>query len=377
MSWTIKKANAEDRDGILTLLKESFSGYWTASQAIYSPEFWDWLYKDNPGGQAVTFIAESGGKVVGHFPNVLERIKIGKNFFHGGMVLHLATHADYRKQGIFKNLGKASIEELTKSNIPFSLAFPNDKSRPGFIEKLGFSPILSVPLLIKPLNIKNILKKIIKKPVLPLLLYCILSPAYHLFFNNTLKGGFRFKSSEPSLQAVSGNIRIEKKDEFEPEFNFLWKKAIPQADVMVPRDMIFLNWRFKLRPGRKYQIYAAFRKNELTGYIVTREADIFSLKAGIVMDYLVEAGDDASFETLVNAVMDDFKKQGMDICVAGCLKSNLYYKTLKKYGFMTIPERINPRKLILVGRANKDIPEKEMFMNGKNWFITFADWDTF
>lgn len=365
MNWAIKKASSEDRDGILALLEESFSGYWTASQSIYSPEFWDWLYKDNPAGQAVTFIAESDGKVVGHFPNVLERIKIGKNVFHGGMVLHLATHADYRKQGIFKNLGKASIEELTRSDIPFSLAFPNDKSRPGFVERLGFSSVVSVPLLIKPLNIKNILRKIIKKPVLPFLLYCILSPLYHLFFSLF---GFRKKSAD---------IRIEKRDGFEQEFDSLWKKVMSQAKVMVPRDSAFLNWRFKLRPGQKYRIYAALKKGELAGYIVTREADIFSLKAGIIMDYLVEAGDDKVFEALVDRVIDDFRKEGIDVCVTGCLKSNLYYKILKKYGLIVIPEKINPRKLILVGRANQDTVDKETFLNGKNWFLSFADWDTF
>ncbi|MDO8603528.1 MAG: GNAT family N-acetyltransferase [Candidatus Omnitrophota bacterium] len=366
MGWDIKKAGIEeDRDKILQLLKESFSGYWTASQDIYTSDFWNWLYRDNTGGGSVNFIAEDKEKVIGHFPNVLERLKVNENIYKTGIVLHLTTHADYRNRGIFKNLGRVSIEELKKQGITFSFAFPNDKSRPGFINKLGFSSIATISLLVRPVNIKNTIKKIVKNPLLALLFYFILSPLYYMWF-------YHF-----GMQRKSNSVKIETKNSFGPEFDFLWKKAMAQAKVMVPRDSAFLNWRFMLRPNQRYHVFGALKNGELAGYIVTRTADVFSLKIGIIMDYFVLPGKDNIIEALVTKAIDNFKKDGVDLCITGCLKNNKYYSSLKNTGFVKAPERLNPRKLILVGRANQDVADKTVFLNGKNWFLSFGDWDTF
>ncbi len=80
---------------------------------------------------------------------------------------------------------------------------------------------------------------------------------------------------------------------------------------------------------------------------------------------------------LLNKAVNNFKEEGVDLCITACLKNNLYYKAFKYCGFIPIVNRFNPRKLVLVGRANEDIAEKYLFFDKKNWFITFGDWDVF
>ena len=150
-----------------------------------------------------------------------------------------------------------------------------------------------------------------------------------------------------------------------------------QAKVIQQRDARFLNWRFNQRPSQSYQSAAAFRGNELAGYITTRKADIFSLKAGIIMDYLVFPGAADIFHSLLKHALDGFREEGMDLCITACLKNNIYYRKLKDEGFVTIPPKLNPRKFILTGRVNLDTPDGRIFMDKKNWFFTFGDWDVF
>lgn len=363
MDYQIKKAELKDKDAILGFLKETFSGYWTSEQPIYIPEFWDWLYRDNPAGGAITFVAEKNGRIIGHYPNVLQYLKIDNRIFQTGLVLHLATHADFRRLGVFRNLGQASMQELVRSRIPFSIAFPNKKSLPGFVNRLGFSDIATLPLLVKPLNIRNILTRATKKPGLASFLSFLLEPLYNMSFSH-----FRFKRK---------NIDIETRESFDPEFDIFWNRSLSQAKIMAPRDSKYLNWRFKSRPLQDYQILVALENKEIAGYIVTRNAEIFSMNTGIIMDFFVLPGRQEIFDALLEAVLNNFRNQGKDLCIVSCLKNNIYYRGLRRAGFITVPAGLNPRKLVLVGRINSATVDRGLFLNRKNWFITFADWDVF
>jgi len=361
--YSIKKAGPGERGAILELLKESFGGYWSATQDSYSPEFWDWLYRYNPCGGSVTFVAEDKGKVVGHFPNVLAYIKVGDEICRAGIVLHLTTRSDYRRKGIFESLGKASAEELARSKIPYSFAFPNDKSRPGFLKKLGFSTIATVPLLVRPLRMRNVLAAITKRPALAAVLYFGPAALYHIFFHH-----YRLRRKDVSLE-------IEAREAFGPEFDALWESSGAQATVLVRRDARFLNWRFRERPKQGYKILTASKDGALAGYMVTRKADFFSMRAGIIMDCLVRPGGGHIIEALLQAAFDDFKKEGSDLCMAASSRNNILYGALKDAGFASIPSKLNPRKLVLVGRADHLAGGKEIFLDGRNWFVTFGDWD--
>lgn len=341
--WTVKKADLQDRDKIIRLLKESFGDYWTAKQSIYTKEYWQWLYRDNPAGGSINFVAESQDRIVGHFPSVLEWLKIDSDLHSAGMVLHLTTHRDFRRKGIFKTLGQASWEQLRQDNIPFSIAFPNDQSRPGFVKKLGFSSVATLPLLIKPLR--------------PALLSFLLSPLRKWRKDDSLK--------------------IEAREHFGPEFDSFWRHSMSQAKIMQKRDAQFLNWRFKQRPNQDYQIVAALRNRELLGYIVTRKVNISHRRVGIIMDHIVLPGRMDVFRSLLSHALDGFKQAGLDLSCVACMKNNIYYKALRAEGFFRLPSRLNPRKLILVGRVNQDTPAKGIFLDKRNWFLSFADWDVF
>ncbi|MFH1678441.1 MAG: GNAT family N-acetyltransferase [Candidatus Omnitrophota bacterium] len=364
--WILRRASQQDRDGIIQLLKEGFSGYWTAAQGIYNQQFREWFYCNNPGGGSITLVAENKGKIIGHLAIILERLSVNGTIYSAGVAVHLAIQADYRKKGIFKNLGQLALEKLTRSKVTFSLAvFPNDKSRPGFLNKLNFSPIVTVPLLVKPLRIKNILARITKSPFLAAVFSFLLRPIYHAAFHRY------------NLRRENKGLKILPIDNFGAEFDSFWKLAVVQAGVIQQRDARFLNWRFNQSPGQSYQTMAAFRNNELAGYITTRKADIFSLKTGIVMDYLVLPGAADVFHSLLKHALDNFRKEGVDLCIAACLKNNIYYRQLQDAGFLTVPAKLNPRKFLLTGRANLATPDDKVFMDKKDWFFTFGDWDVF
>jgi len=73
--------------------------------------WWHWMYKDNPGGTGLIWLAEDAVKLVGHYPLIPVRLKLGNQIVKASQNLDQMTHPDYRHQGIATNLGRQTLNE--------------------------------------------------------------------------------------------------------------------------------------------------------------------------------------------------------------------------------------------------------------------------
>ena len=110
ITWRLREALADDREGILALRNVVFP--------VEDPEkrdsaFWNWEFLDSPAGKARLFVAEDGKRIVGHYAIIPQRFMLAGKPTLGSIVVDVMTHPDYRFQGMFKKIGRFSLDGAT------------------------------------------------------------------------------------------------------------------------------------------------------------------------------------------------------------------------------------------------------------------------
>ena len=116
VDWILRKFNEEDIEHFLEWRR-------VYSKRDFTQEYWDWEYLRGPWGPAETWLAEDNGKIVGQSSSQrYEAFYFGKKIM-ASLNFDVATHPDYRRQGIFVTLGAHHFKEEGRQNILFSTAF--------------------------------------------------------------------------------------------------------------------------------------------------------------------------------------------------------------------------------------------------------------
>ena len=150
---------AGDEEGLVKLFNLAFSEY-----GLYlrrSKEEWVWRYKRYPNFLPEgVFIAEDNHKIVGSV------IATKRDFNFKGkkptcfMIDDVATHPQYRGQGIARTLEEKAISLASKSGIPLLSAYtePGSTSE-GIFKSLGFKVLSQPQILVKPINLPKLVLK--------------------------------------------------------------------------------------------------------------------------------------------------------------------------------------------------------------------------
>ena len=118
-----------------------------AGTTIYSPEYLDWEYNQNPLGQAVGFNAFLNDELAAHYVTIPVCAKIFGKETKGLLSLNTATHPNHRGKKLFTQLADLTYQYGREMGYQFVVGVANANSTPGFINKLGFQ-------LIAPLSVK-------------------------------------------------------------------------------------------------------------------------------------------------------------------------------------------------------------------------------
>ena len=119
-----KKTKVEN---LLKLFKMSFPN------ANYSPQYIEWLYRENPAGEVIGFDMYDENQLVGHYACVPTNVD-GRP---GYLSLNTATHPNYQGRGIFKLLATETYQ-IVNSQKSFVIGVANSKSASAFIRHLQF-----------------------------------------------------------------------------------------------------------------------------------------------------------------------------------------------------------------------------------------------
>jgi GNAT superfamily N-acetyltransferase len=117
---------------------------------MFGKEYMEWLYRDNPFGEAVGFDAYDGEVLAAHYVTTPVNYAYNGRQWKGLLSLNTATHPDYQGKGLFTKLAGETYNYASQNGYEFVIGVANQNSTHGFLKKLDFK-------LISPLDVYLIL----------------------------------------------------------------------------------------------------------------------------------------------------------------------------------------------------------------------------
>ncbi len=177
-----------------------------------------WWFDEHPAGPGLLTMERNGERAVGLASLSFLRCRAAGREQIVAMPLQVATDPAERGKGIFGRLERANEEEAAARGCELGVTFPNDASRPIFLERLGWRELWRGRIWVRP----------------------------------------------PAVPSRRGELRIESLTRVPTEVERLGATANGQLV-----DAAFLEWRY-LRSPRAYRILGAFRGDTLAGLLAWR-----------------------------------------------------------------------------------------------------------
>ncbi|RCV66160.1 Acetyltransferase (GNAT) domain-containing protein [Methanophagales archaeon] len=363
--WTIRAYENGDEIGIFELAnavhpdRKYDRGKWMS--------WWRWKYGDNPAGRSRFLVADHDGKIVGMRPFILVKMQIADETVMASQNTDLKTHPRYRRQGIFSTLEKNSFSQLKEEEICLTYSFPNVSSYPGYMNTGLFTDICALKTLIKPLNLRNALKKRIKNNCL-LNICTITGSIFIAIFYRTKKS--------PEIKGLT----ISKIVSFDNRINDFWNNISSDYKIIVVRNQEYLNWRYINRPDRNYTIYLAEEEGVICGYMVLRCVKEQDLSSGYIIDIIAPLDRSEVIHSLLSEAIKYFKEERVDVILCTMIVDKIFYKIFRKNGFIsthfisTISKRFRIGSEHIV-RINSPKVSETYLKDPKNWFVQLGDSD--
>lgn len=352
--WTSREGGPADLAGILDLRRATFGD---VDSEKLRPDVWRWRFADNPAGQGWIRLADHDGRVVGHYAAVPMRVRVAGAERVFAMSCDTMTHPDYQKQGIFVTLAQELYDDIARRDgVTTVFGFPNDSSRPGFVGKLDWFDVHVFPLRVKPARSAGILARWVP-PALAAALGAIADRAYRVV--------------TPRVGPPQ-RCRIEPLARFDDRFDALWRRHQDLAPVMQVRDRAFLEWRYLAVPSFGYRPFAVHVGDRLEGYLVLRRLELMGLPFVAILDLFPWPLVDAA---ITREVLAFAQLQAMDAGAAflTALLPPAAAGHLTRFGFLTVPARLNPRPFCLGARATP--ADQPLLRDVGNWHVTYGDAD--
>lgn len=358
-SWNIRKYQDGDEQAIVELLNMAF-GKW------HGLEYWKWMYKKNPAGSPIVWLAEHDNKIISHFGLVPIRMKVGNTYMTACYGADGATHPDYQGKGVYTSVWARCNLDPAENGIPLRIIFPNRKL--GMYKRERKGQICLFGSMTKVLNWKSLLR-------------------WH-----THNKGFPVNTSAhaivrtPNSKTEHVDFEIEKVSAFDERVNVFWEEISKYFQIIVRRDKRYLNWRYTEHPENEYSIYLALERQKILGYCVLREMQEGNLSIGRIADII-------GFEDHLNVVghliqkaLTCFKEHNLDIAQSSISEKHPYKPIFRKAGFIPYPRpkfalgcAINLPGTIIEGEAAYSeallLSQNPFLKKKSNWFMMLGDFD--
>ncbi|UCE73111.1 MAG: GNAT family N-acetyltransferase [Methanomassiliicoccales archaeon] len=352
-NWSIRSYNDGDENRIIELFNSIFKKSRTKDE-------WNWEFKQNPQGFKA-LVAVDKNRIAGHLGALHRNIKIGQKMAATSLEVDGMTHPDYGRQGIFVSLGRRLLSELKEEGFGIVIGFPNENALPGH-RKLGAIELFTPPVMIRPVNFKNVSKRSFSNGFLR-----AIGKAAGKFMFSTV---YRIKKAK-----VEDEVKIRNIPEFDERFDKFWNDASSSQSIILERNSRYLNWRYVRCPGNCYTIFVAEKRNQILGYIVVRVLEKFDLRNGAIVDILALPNQKNSAHALLLKAMEYLKSKEVDLIACLIPKWSSYYSVLKECGFVPIPKKMNPKEEPFIIYPISNDVELRLVKNPNSWHITWGDSD--
>ena len=327
-------------------------------------KWWEWTYMKNPAGLGIIFVAEDRGEIVGHSSVIPMRMKIGSKYLTGFQSIETMTHPSYRKLGIYTKLARMTYDAAFYYGWDIGYRFPNRRSSyPIAKNRLNWFDVSNRISALLPVNHLNIIDSCFKNETLSRL-FTPISITLHKFI---CKMNCR-KNSE------NASIMLRRVTHFDEAINDLWKVVKNDYEIMLVKEKEFLNWRYIKHPLADYEAYVVDQNGVIDGYAVLGLREIHGLKAGIIYDLVAPLSKGDVISAMVKFAVNHFIEKGVDFVNYQLIGSNIYYRILRKYGFINL-SIINKRLPFLAYLNSSQSITEAWLADRKNWFIQMGDSD--
>ena len=357
--WVARRYQPGDEFQILGLRRLVFGD---GDEQRNTESHWRWEFQENPAGRGRIWLAVAGDKVVGQYAVIPVRMQYFGEAMMGSLSLETMTHPDFRRQAVFTTLANRMYEELEREGIPVTHGFPNENSVEGFVTKLGWMYVRSLPVFVKPLEISRVIGRLIRGRALAHAIGRVSNPLARVLFRPTHAS--RVKRSE-----------VEWIERFDARMDAFWRQSAPRRRITVIRDSTYLNWRYFDNPGRRYWAVVAGSGGGILGYVILRCMEQSGLHGGMIVDIGALPGRELELGALLVEVEGFFREQRMDLIACLISGDDEYSGLLRRSGYMSLPRKLSFKEWHFGCRVHSPALDSEFFADPSNWFVTFGDTD--
>jgi ribosomal protein S18 acetylase RimI-like enzyme len=362
---TFSRIEPEGQRLLLTEIRKILREVGSHNVEIYNDRYWDWQYKDLPTGISFVYAAWDGDKIIGYF-----HVPVYQAFINGqiqliGNVQDVAVISDFRGMGVFRSLAEFANQDLDAAELDFLYTFPNKSSIRTFRSYNNFSPICTLPSYFRPIDTGRMLQE--KSGLLGLAR--ILGPVVDFLLN--------VFSKSISLDSISlDDVSVRHFTEIDESVESVFREYGRSFSNHIIRDAAWLDWRYLRSVRGRHQILGLIESGQVTAAVVLKEETIMNASACVVMDFAFTNGKEKSLLYLIQNILRNSKHTEWDSSLMYISGSSPFLASLKRLGFIQVPEFVNPRVLNLLGRSANQFSE-ESFIQKDNWLVTLGDWDVF
>lgn len=370
----IRQATLADKPAIFDFLSIAY-----AEKAQYKfPERWEWQFEHNPfnnGDELPVWIAvdEINNKVIGQICTMNEPFMLG---IDKNIILYWAVDLfvlpEYREHKIGFKLSCALFEDNHNTMaLPMSGAFRH------YLTKMGSHTV----------NPVSTWRRIAHMDQQHLNLILTSRLGGHGFGKalRTMTGFFRVDRmvaglinlavrlrDQKYLSDKKNGITIDKVIRFDQSFDRLWEQVATHIRAGVQRTSQFLTWKYHQQPHMNYQVFGAYKENELCGYIILRCSRPPESNMGIIADLLAPPDDDSVLCALIAHAVKVFKTEKVTyIHAASSIPA--YQAAFEALGFK------KEKEMLPLFLSKQDLASIRQALEPGSWFLGRSDhdWDQF
>ncbi len=345
----VREAQETDVPALVPFVSDILRETEAQKAPLFDEAFWRWEHR-TPGREALVVLAQDDAQIVGAFHLTPRTMRWQGEPRTMALLQDLGVHPEYRRHGVFMDMCTFAVDKAARRGWDVTYSLPNQRSYPGFIKKQGYTHVTSVPVRVAPLNVGAAAAS--RLPVRPL---------WH-----ALGAPFTYAARAMFSVHSAGEARLIER--FEADVDALGAAFADAAGVGCARDAAFLNWRFIDKPGRLYVAYGLYHAGVLRAYVVTRRMRMFGLDCLLLLDF---AGQQDALLPLLSTRMDTAARDGAGLAVTMGLHPLM--GSLARLGFVTVPNRLNPRVLHFIVRTHTARVTDVALPS--SWALTLADWD--
>jgi len=335
------------------------------SDVIATRADFEWRCDHNPAGPAVIpVIRNRQGGVVGFIFIEPVKMRIMDQTCSVATGTNLVIQSDYRNTFGYVKLIRKFEQTLRNEGISLHFSFISE----DYYQRLRAAAnrsVCTIPLLIKPLNIRALTEAYFK------------GKWQRLFGSQVSWLLAPFILKNPFKHCPKG-VAIRTVENFDTEFDEFWQQTKDKYSAWVVRDRSYLSWRFAPASNRKYYTFAAYRGDLMLGYAIVRCAILRGVQTGIILDFLVG---DHPFEIdigvcLMSHIEAFFRTHGMSISTGLMVSGAIEYQIMKKSGYRPLPAAISPRPYRFAFFVHNPFLQGSESLSIDDWFVTFADFES-